>query len=477
MKPRYITLTILLALCQYAILKWKFPLPAMTGDSDSYLMGAYYKMGANTWPIGYSMFLRLVGVFSRSANAVVFVQYYIYIICAFYFFSTLKKRIELPKIGWVLLYLLLFLNPIVVLLNNLIMSDAIFLSLSLVWFIEVIKISDQKKGWLFIITHPILLLTIFTFRHQSAIYPIISAFVFVAYAKNKLIEKLLFNVAIFIVFGLFITYTIFQNEKYTAVRQFSAFPGWQTANNALIGFSQVSKERRSETQLPTNLSSLNKYVNKYIDSVQDHPGMYDSMLSTSYMWRDFSPLRRYAIDNLETVNNAHFGNYTMMAKFSDLYGEFGNALIKKYPTEYFKYYLFRNLTNNFLPPTEVLMQYRANSITDIEKKWFSDTDWSKDHYDDFFISELENINIINIPIFLFYLISIGLYYFERKESNKFLQSYVRLSWMFFLVNLLFLSFTTPIVLRYILLNQIIELVFIVILFVNVFYPKNPKYPE
>jgi len=461
MRPKFIFLTFLISIAQLLVLKLKFPFPALTGDSDNYILAASEKMGANIWPIGYSLFLRLVGWFSRSANFLVFVQVMMYAFCAIQLFSLMNNELRLNRTGRVLLYIILFCNPLVLLLNNLIMSDGVFLSLSIIWFVGVLTIFNQKKSVWFFIVHSFLVLVLFTFRYQAIIYPAISILVVVFFSKNRIWERMLFSCIVMIIFSSFILYTIAQNGKYTGVRQFSVFPGWQVANNALIAYAHVSPERRASTKLPPEFSNLHQYVNHYIDSTLRKPGHYDSILSTAYLWRDFSPLRKYVNDEIKYNHEPALKNYITMSKISDFYDDYGKRIIKQYPGEYLGFYIVENAKYYVIPPTEVLMQYRASSITPIERKWFYDTDWSKDKFDDLYDYSLEFINLFNIPILILFLGTTMVFLSELRNANKFLRVYFLISWVIIIANFFFLLLTTPIVLRYLIFNQIIEMIFII----------------
>src|ERR1044072_6133444 len=72
---RLIWFSIAIMIISFGWLKYDYPYPNfMPPDSYSYLDAAYKNDLINQWPIGYSKFLRLVSVFSRSHLVLVIVQ-------------------------------------------------------------------------------------------------------------------------------------------------------------------------------------------------------------------------------------------------------------------------------------------------------------------------------------------------------------------------------------------------------------------
>src|SRR5688500_12929942 len=61
---------------QFAIFKYLYPFASFIhGDSFSYLNAAYHNNSINTYMVGYSNFIRLVSVFTKSDTILVALQY------------------------------------------------------------------------------------------------------------------------------------------------------------------------------------------------------------------------------------------------------------------------------------------------------------------------------------------------------------------------------------------------------------------
>src|SRR4051812_34791369 len=171
-------ITLLLAgvaiVIQFAVFKYLYPFASFIhGDSFEYLETAFHNYNVNDYLIGYSKFLRLFSVFSKSDTVLVCFQYLsiqasalLFIFSIFYFF-----RIS-QFIQYTLLIIITF-NPLFLHLGNLISSDGVFAVISFCWFTSLVWI--LKKGNNFwIIIQAITLLIAFTLRYNAIIYPLVS---------------------------------------------------------------------------------------------------------------------------------------------------------------------------------------------------------------------------------------------------------------------------------------------------------------
>jgi hypothetical protein len=87
-----------LIVIQFSIFKYLYPYASyIHNDSFLYIKAAYQNLDINTYPIGYSRFLRLLSVFSGSDTVLVAFQYLFIQSCAlfllltvFYFYKSSK---------------------------------------------------------------------------------------------------------------------------------------------------------------------------------------------------------------------------------------------------------------------------------------------------------------------------------------------------------------------------------------------------
>ena len=103
------------------------------GDSYVYLQSAFYNLDINFYPIGYSKFLRLFSIFTKSDTALVAFQYLAIEVSALWFLFTLFYLYPLNKAAkWSMCIFVVF-NPVFLYVSNYVSSDAFFLALSLTW--------------------------------------------------------------------------------------------------------------------------------------------------------------------------------------------------------------------------------------------------------------------------------------------------------------------------------------------------------
>ncbi|WP_130855572.1 NAD(P)/FAD-dependent oxidoreductase [Olivibacter jilunii] len=354
---------------QLVIFKFLYPFASFIhGDSFVYLESAYHNLDINTHPIGYSKFLRLFSVFFKSDILLVTFQYLLLEMSGLALLFTLFYFVNVSKVLKLVLFALMLFNPIFLHLANLVSSDALFLSLSLIWFSLLIwNIFKPRKS--IILISGIVLFVAFTVRYNALYYPII-AFATVLLSKKFHYYKLL-GLGIGMVFIIFfIVNTSNQYYKLTGVRQFSPFSGWQIANNALYAYRYVDSAKRKP--VAKEFQSLDMMVRNYFDTTRDVKRHPQELLiaSTVYMWDDRSPLELYKKKTFE--NDSISGGVKKWASQGPLYSRYGYHLIGKYPFEFMKYYLLPNAIKYYAPPVEFLEKYNdgKDSVQQIAQVWF-----------------------------------------------------------------------------------------------------------
>ncbi len=122
-------------LIQFSIFKYLYPFAGfISGDSYSYLETAYWNLDINTYMVGYSRFLRLFSVFTKSDTALVAFQYLMLQASSLYLLFTLFYLYRITKTVQIILISFMVFNPLFLYLANYVSSDAFFLALSLIWF-------------------------------------------------------------------------------------------------------------------------------------------------------------------------------------------------------------------------------------------------------------------------------------------------------------------------------------------------------
>lgn len=436
-------------LTQFLIFKHFYPQAGfINGDSYAYLQTALYNLSINTYPVGYSNFLRLFSVFTNSDSALVAFQYLLLQGAALFLIFSLYYFYRPAKLTRVILFLLSAFNPIWCYLSNYVSSDAIFISLSVLWFTLLIWILECPNTKLLVAQVGVLFF-LFTIRYNALYYPLITAFALLL-SHQKLYKKLATLAASVLVIFAFMWHTSNQYKELTGIQQFSPFSGWQMANNAMYAYRYVdSSEVRP---VPKQFKALDKMVRHYFDTSRDlltHPQeMF--MANTFYMWDPRSPLKQYMQQQFKKDSTAK--SLKKWATLGPLYSSYGSLLIRHYPQAFLNYYVWPNTLKYYAPPVEFLDTYNMgrDTVAEIAMTWF--------HYKDKRVRtntktlKVTTLNfypilagVLNI-VFIFGLIFFGMLHGFTK--NKRLSRAALLAGGFWAINFGFSIFASPTALRF-----------------------------
>lgn len=354
---------------QFSVFKYFYPFANFIhGDSFAYLDAAYDNVSINTYPIGYSKFLRLFNIFFKSDFALVTFQFLFIQFSILFFLSTIFYFLKPSFIFQNILLFFFIFNPLLLHLGNLVSSDGYFLGLSFTWFSLLLWIIYKPSNKL-IILHAIVLLITFTVRYNALIYPIIAGIAF-GLARLSLIKKLLGMGLSLILCFFFISFTTYQYKKLTNYWQFSPFSGWQIANNAMYAYRYVDSTQRKAVS--PKYYALDSLIKKYFSLTRD-TSLYPFekiQASTIYMWSPGMPLMNYR--NKLFKNDTTSREFKKWATMGPLYKEYGLHIIKKYPNEFIRYFIWPNANKYYAPPIEFLETYNTgkDNVTEKTKDWF-----------------------------------------------------------------------------------------------------------
>lgn len=356
-------------LAQLVIFKYLYPhMGYINGDSYVYLETAYFNYTVNTYPVGYSMFLRLFSVFTRSDTALMVFQYCLLQFSIMYFLFTLFRLYQPGNVVRIMLFAVMLFNPVFLYLANYVSSDALFLSLSLIWFTQLCWIIYNPTTGL-IIGQGILLFLAFTVRYNALYYPLIAAIAFLLSKQQTLVKIMGFALGVILI-GLFMNYTSNRYYKIAGIKEFSPFTGWQMANNAMYAYRYINSAEVKP--VPPRFRQLDKMVRNYFDSTRDEKKHPEEMVkaSTVYMWTPSSPLHRYK--SLQFRKDTTADEIQQWATVAPLYKDYGTYLMKQYPVTFARYYLWPNFLKYYAPPVEYLAQYSTgvDSVYPLAQQWF-----------------------------------------------------------------------------------------------------------
>ncbi|HTR29187.1 MAG TPA: NAD(P)-binding protein [Puia sp.] len=436
-------------LLQFIIFKFKYPYANYMPDSYSYLEAAATNADVNMWPVAYSKFLRLISVFTHSDKAVVGLQYLFLQASSLVFLFSL---LYFQKVGrWLKGILLLFmvLNPVTLYIANYISADALFIGFSLLWLSTLVWIVYQPKAWM-AVTHGLLLLACFTLRYNAIYYPIVSLLVFVLARRSWK-----FKIAgIAVGFGLVLVSFLFTSNKMGSVtgkKQFSAFGGWQLANNALYMYENIPAKER--TPAPVRFAKLEAMVREHMDTLKKVKRSHeDSVNSYFYLWSPRAPLVSYLTKEYKKDSTTPY--FKRWASEAPLFADYALYLIRKYPMEYAQTWMLPNAVKFAVPPTEFLGTYNmgGDSVGKLAKDWFNyKSQKVKDHNKkDAKIAATEwcpvFVALVNLLFIMGLIGTVVLGAVKRKEYG--LPQLLEVALVLWLLNCGFSIFASPIVLRY-----------------------------
>lgn len=355
---------------QFSVFRYFYPFASyIHGDSFSYLHAANENLSINTYMVGYSNFLRLISVFTKSDTILVAFQYILVQGAALFFLFTLFYFHPASKVVQILLLSFTTLNPLFLHMANLVSSDCLFLAISFIWLTFLLWIIFQPSSNI-LICHAVVLFIAFTLRYNALIYPFISMAVIIL-SKQTAKRKIWGTVAGLLLCGWFVGFTTYKYKKLTGYWQYSPFSGWQWANNAMYAYRYVDSTERKP--VAKKFQSLDNMIRQYFDSTKDTKRfpVENIMASTFYMWSPGMPLMKYRDSLFKKDTSA--GELKKWASMGPFYKEYGIYIIKKYPLHFLRYFIWPNANKYYAPPIEFLDSYNSgkSTVTEQARKWFN----------------------------------------------------------------------------------------------------------
>jgi protoporphyrinogen oxidase len=472
---RYLWIAAGAILIQFLIFKHFYPQAGfINGDSYVYLQTAYWNYDINTYPTGYSKFLRVFSTFTTSDTALVAFQYLmmqasgLFFLFSFFFFYRPGNTIQIILLAFVLF------NPIFLYLSNYILSDAIFIPLSITWFTLLLWIMYRPRPWL-IVTQILVLSFAFTVRYNALFYPLVGA-IAILMTRQRPLAKIASTAGSMLLIGLFILFTSNKYNELAGKREFSPFTGWQIANNAMYAYRYV--DSLNLKPVPQKFQNLDRLVRTYFDTTRDLRKNPQEMLvaSTVYMWAPNSPLQKYM--NLQFKKDSSSGPLKKWATVAPLYADYGNWLIRAYPEYFLKHYLWPNAMKYYAPPVEFLDTYNmgADSVSQLAKLWFHyKTVKVRTLFKDFNVSALDFYpvlvgisNVVFLLSFLFYIVLNGI------RRHTVFSGILYLAASLWVLNFAFSVFASPIALRFQIFPVLIFLSVALLLLEHIWKAAFPK---
>src|SRR5579863_8341616 len=149
-----------------------YPYPNMVLDSYYYVLGAISHADVSPWAIGYSWFLRLIGIFTHSPLALVVFQYLFLELSLLVLFLTMTEILRLSKVTRWIVFPFFFCNPLLLYCANFVMADTLFISLSVLWISLLLLMLYWPRVYL-LWAHTGLIFAVFCVRYNALYYPFV----------------------------------------------------------------------------------------------------------------------------------------------------------------------------------------------------------------------------------------------------------------------------------------------------------------
>jgi hypothetical protein len=210
-------------------------------------------------------------------------------------------------------------------------------------------------------------------------------------------------------------------------------------------------------------------VRGYFDSTRDTKKYPQEAViaGTVYMWDPRSPLQVYMNKHFlkapDSTASPVINELKKWASFGPLYADYGNYLIRQYPSTFLQHYIWPNIIKYYAPPVEFLEEYSTgkDSVNTIAQSWFNyKSKKITSRFKSFKVSVLDFFPImagsLNV-VFLFGLL--GYVLLQGYEQQPVVRKGVLLVSSLWLVNFGFSVFASPIALRFQLFPIIISISF------------------
>lgn len=418
-----------------------YPDPVLTGDSGSYIMSAYRGIPNGVRPIGYSSFLSFLHIFSSSIHFVIYVQYILLYVGLFFFYFTIDYEFKLKRVTSYFLNIMLFFSPSLFFLGDMIMSDVLFLTLTLLWLCTAFWLIE-KPDYPTVIIHLILLYFAIDVRYLGLFYPIITVGVLI-YAFRK---RSVWLIPIMIIMIGFLYFHTENRMKQTyGIKTFTEFSGWALCNNAVSMLPYLNKKSIHFSN--RNLQNINRIFISFPDSV------YSSreIMATHFMWKNGYPGKTVMFDLLRANKGLQYTQAWLLS--GEMFSKYAKKMILWHPFLFFRHYVLLNL-GQLLWPKRILGGYRGNKkVNNVAKTYYGvNSKHFQVRYD--FYGKIINktSRIINLLIWLlsFGSVILALFNWKKLKINQF-------DWVLLIIIAAFIIFYTgggliaqPIIYRYLL---------------------------
>lgn len=420
-----------------------YPIPSYYSDSYTWVGAAATGQPVTFRPIGYSKALMFFRLLSTSDIALVAGQFFSNAIVNLFLFFTANYFLRFKKVLKWFLFVLLIINPFYLFYSNYVSSDPFFNCLTVLWFTLLIWIL-HKPSWFLIITQLLVLFALFELRYNAIFFPAISTIALLL-SKQSVVRKTVSIASSFVLIAVIIFATTIVTKNYTGTKTFSAFSGWQLANNALHVMQHDNID--TSTIKDKAVKALVGFNVKFFDTAkQTFP---DSGATAVFMWHISSPLKKY-MNVYPGRSNFYFKTWNALGP---VYNNFGRTVILQKPFTYIKHFVLPNVKAFMLPPLEMYETYMENgdTIARVAQRYYRyKSNKSPQHYPTIYAAVFKPMQYLSIIVNFIYILCCAVYIVSGKyknESRLYNKTLLCLT-AFYIANFFFIVLLAPSVMRY-----------------------------
>ncbi len=465
---------IIIALSIYHVLiafvfNWAFPFTVYTPDTPSYFFAANIKEFCGYRPYGYSAFINFCMFFYQSIYTIIIIQGFLYLTATLLFIFTIEYLFPFKnKALFYLFIVLLSLSGQAFFLNTSLMSDSVFISLSIIWVSSLLHLlTSSKNNYYLIILNLITCFLILKIRYAGLIYPVIGLLLTLIIYRKKYIKLVICLVGFCSVFLIVYQQGVSQNKTKYGVNIFSAFGGWAKLNNASVIIPEIKKETKEDEihlveafqpEIKENISRkeeivlLNAGFKDYPDSIFSTKNVLTSQLMWSLSYPEKMFYLNYIYDKYK-----QYGPLPCYVYCGKLYSEYADYLVKTHTSTFIRKFYLPNLLRTIHPKDEGQGYVAIKVDENIKKVCNTSFDFFASRYNIYgtIISLFDEIKyLILVIIFLLALICFTLKrHFKLLTDNR--QVFFLFSFCFLIINSLFLACSIPIFLRFLVVNEVL----------------------
>ncbi|MDB5245926.1 MAG: hypothetical protein JWQ40_320 [Segetibacter sp.] len=439
----WLQLTALIGIVSFIVLRLLYSMPSYYSDSFTWIGAAKTLQPITFRPVGYSKLIVFFRYLSTSDIALIAGQYVCNLMANLLLFFTVSWFFPLKKVFKVLLFVLLIANPFYLFYSNYVSSDAFFNCFTVAWFTSLIWIMN-KPSWPVMISQVVLLAGLFALRYNALIFPAITTIAFLL-SKQSLLNKAVGIAGSFAVIISIVVYTTYKTKVFTGTKTFSAFSGWQLANDALhiLRHDKVDPTTIEDKEV----RDLLKFTVHFFDTTkQTFP---DTAATAFYMWYPESPLKEYMKVYPKRMK-PYFGTWNALGP---LYSKFGSTLILQKPFSYLQHFVWLNAKAYFFPKMEIYETYMEgrDTIPPFVKKYYKyKSNKAPSHHPAVYAGVFTPAQYLFILMNLLFP-ALSIYYFlsgKYREQPVLFNHTLLCFGAFYMVNFFFIVLLAPTVFRY-----------------------------